>query len=422
MGLRLAPAQTPWAPLPTAPAARVGPAPGVKDKLSGWAGGNLEPSDFGASAAYGLGEVHLLAFDPTAPPMLDDPWVHARVADIVLRAWERHAIVAFPNGAGERNNYHTDEVRRALDPNENFRPGLGLSAILLVIYSIVAGPITFLRATRKGKPLQPLLLAPIFSAVAFGAIVLVGLASKGWRGRARHLSLVETGAGVTRGSVRRFRGFFASETRSLAVAATDRTCVLDVATGDTSAQENAVLRLDRNGATLENLTGLPWQTVVVREDGFVDLKGGVGVVGNPDGSLDVVNHSGVSLKDVLVWVPGDKISYFDEIKDGGRVRSNAGKVVLASMSRRTQTSGSRTVHPLSARDIGFSISSKYNDKVAEIWSPIESAATEAVDWWPDDAPVVMGELVGLEKTPSDSGLGVESDRVLFRIVGKGGAP
>ena len=415
-------------PLPITPVitpthgVRIGPGEGVQSRLTGWSGGNLHPSDFGASAAYGLGEVHLLAFDPTEAPMLDDPWVHARIVDMMARGWERRALVAFPHGAGERNGYRSDDVRRALDPNENFRPGLGISALLLVIYSIVAGPVLFLRATRKGRPLSPLLWAPIFSAAAFGAIVFVGLASKGWRGRARHLSLVETGAGVTRGTVRRYRGFFASETRSLSVQGTDRTCVVDVASGDTSTHENAVLRVDRNGVALENLTGLPWQTVVVREDGFMDFKGGLSVLGNPDATVDVVNHTGRTLKDVLVWVPGDKVTYFAELKDGARVRSTSGKNVLAASARRPATSGTKTVHPLQARDLGFAISARYNDRVIQAWSPLESAAGEAVDWWPDDVPVVMGEMTGGELARSDSGLALENDRVLFRVVGKGGTP
>jgi hypothetical protein len=36
--------------------------------------------------------------------------------------------------------------------------------------------------------------------------------------------------------------------------------------------------------------------------------------------------------------------------------------------------------------------------------------------------VVQGEIVGGEGVHSDAGLRVESDRLLFRIVGEGGAP
>jgi hypothetical protein len=59
--------------------------------------------------------------------------------------------------------------------------------------------------------------------------------------------------------------------------------------------------------------------------------------------------------------------------------------------------------------------------VAEVWAPFDAAAGDDVDWWPDDVPVVMGEVVGLAKASHDSGLRLEDDRVLLRVVGRGGA-
>jgi hypothetical protein len=50
-----------------------------------------------------------------------------------------------------------------------------------------------------------------------------------------------------------------------------------------------------------------------------------------------------------------------------------------------------------------------------------SAGGTAVDWFPDDVPVVLGEIEGGEGAKSDTGLRVESDRLLFRVVGEGGA-
>ena len=400
------------------PIQRTGPPAKVKESLAGYTGGNLHESDFGATASYGLGEVHLLAFDPTIAPMLDDPWVHGRIVDLLARAWDRHALNAFWEGSGERGSSRNEEVRRELDPNENFRPGLGISAILLVIYSIIAGPMTFARAAKKGTPLSPLKWAPIWSVAAFSLIVFVGFASKGFRGRARHLSVVEAGAGVTRGSIRRFRGFFASETRSLAVPATDRTCVLDTANAD-STHQDAVLRLDRNGATLENLTSLPWQTVIVREDGFIDFKGGISVIPTPDGSADVVNHSGLTLKDVLVWMPSEGLTYFPEVKEGSKVHAVDGKNVLKPSARRPST-GPRPVHPLQASDLRFS-GLRNTDKFEKSWIAVEAAAGDAVDWLPDDVPIVMGEMTGGPRAGNDSGLSLEDDRVLFRVIGRGGA-
>ena len=174
------------------------------------------PSGYGSTAHYGLGEVHLLAFDPTESPMVDDAWVQSRMVDMMNKAWDRRAPSVFPAGANARNAtyaYGYGPARRTTCGARSIRTRTSarrsaFAAILLVLYSIFVGPVNFLRAKNRGKPLRPLLLAPIFSAVAFGAIVLVGLGVKGWRGRTRHLSLVETGAGIAR--ARRSRAFAGS--------------------------------------------------------------------------------------------------------------------------------------------------------------------------------------------------------------------
>lgn len=409
---------------PTAPA--VGAmAQAVKAKLVGFSGGNLLPSDYGATAAFGTGQVHLLAFDPTVAPGTDDSWVLARVIDMVQTAWDRQAPRAFPTGSGDRRYLYsrTDEVRRALDPNENFRPALGFAAVLLVIYSIVVGPVTFLRAQKRGKPLSPLKWAPLWSAAAFASIVVVGLAVKGLRGRSRRISLTEVGAGMTRGSVTRFRGFYTSETKALSVAATDRSNVLDVMSSDSVMGADAVMRLDRGGAVLENITSLPWQTLVVREDGFRDLKGAVTISGTGT-ALTAQNHTGQTIKDALFYVPGDGVRWFVEIKDGDTVTASAGKLVQSAYSRRSASAGTMTIHQLGESEMAYSsaITKKDGERIEKTWKPISSAAGEQVDWWPDDQPVLMGELDGGEGVKTDSNLRIETDRALLRVVGKAGAP
>src|SRR5205085_2527536 len=140
-----------------------------------------------------------------------------RVIDLVERAYALRATEVFPVGGQERYPYGLEAVRRALDPNENFRPALALAGILLVAYAIAVGPIAFLRASKRKRPLEPLKWVPALSLVTFGLIVLTGMAGRGWRGRARHLALVESASGSELGTVRRFRGFFASRSEALAV-------------------------------------------------------------------------------------------------------------------------------------------------------------------------------------------------------------
>ena len=68
-----------------------GPGKAVSEGLVEYAGGTLRQSDFGASAPYGLGEIHLLAFDPSKAPEVDDPWVKSRLIELTRHAWDRRA-------------------------------------------------------------------------------------------------------------------------------------------------------------------------------------------------------------------------------------------------------------------------------------------------------------------------------------------
>ncbi|HWL89438.1 MAG TPA: hypothetical protein VNO21_26720, partial [Polyangiaceae bacterium] len=400
----------------------LGPSAALRPKLQGYAGGNLAPSVFGASAAYGTGEVHLLAFDPTASPTVDDPWVHGRMVDLVTHAWDRRTVNAIAHGGGQYMDMNFENVRRALDPNENFRPALGVAAILLVLYSIFAGPVLFLRAARKGKPFSPLAWAPAFSLVAFFAIVGVGLLARGWRGRSRHLAIVETGAGMARGTVRRFRGFFTSESRALAVSSTDAMSVLSIASADSaSSQEKSALAVDRDGVTLEDVNALPWQTIVVQEDGFYDFKGDVSIVTAANGTLDVANHTGRDLENVLIFVPTDGVRYVDVLRDGTKIHAPDAKRVLA-----VPMPSASAMHPLAIESIVSSSASswpdaKHTDALRSAWAPLAGALGESVDWWPDALPVVLAEVAGGEGAKRDGSLPVESDRLLLRVIGRGGA-
>jgi hypothetical protein len=412
-----------WIPArttPLGPTTGVGPSKVLRSKLVGYTGGNLRPSAFGATAAYGLGQVHVLAFDPTRPPALEDGWSHARVLEMLSDAWDRHALTLFPPGVGNERASNNYEVHRALDPNENFRSALGFAAILLVLYSVVSGPLVFLRARKRGRPLDPLVWAPVASATCFAAVVLVGLAGKGWSGRARHLSLVEAGAGMTRGTVHRFRGFFSSQTRTMKVRASEDGSVLDVLSTDSQDTGQAVLRLDKDGASLENLTSLPWQTVVVSEDGATQLGGGIAVREKSDGSVVVANHTGHAIRNVVVWAPQTDASWFASIDDGATVISTAGRTLFVPTAREEHTAGTRTVHPWDLGRVRSVLASKVADDMGP-WSALVGGGGPSVDFWPDDVPVVIGEIAGGEGATSDAGLRIESDRLFFRIVGEGGA-
>jgi len=400
----------------------------VSQSLAGWQGGNLRPTAYGSSATYGLGEVHLLAFDPSSRPAVDDPWVQIRMIDLARRAYDRRSTVAFRPG-DEQASHELNRVRQQLDPNENSRWAIGLSALLLCIYAALAGPVNFTLAARKGRPLRALRHLPIYAALAFAAIVGIGVAAKGVTGRARHLTLVEAGAGMTEGAARRFRGFFASQSKDLTVRTTDASSMVSTAVAAEMSERRDRLVVDRDGVRLVDVAALPWQTVVVREDGFASLGDGITVLPEPAGEVAVVNRSGRDLRAAVLWMPTGGARYFARIKDGERI-STAGALDLSTTpngrSWISVVSPGRRVGSFDIHDLDAGLLTPVLEKDAPglgaAWSALEEAAADSADWLPDGVPVLLGQLDGGEGRTSDSGLRLESDRLLVRVVGYGGRP
>jgi hypothetical protein len=412
--------------------------------LAGYAGGNLRGSTFGATASYGLGEIHLLAFDPTKKPGVDDDWARGRVVELARRAYDRRSTVVFRPG-GVAPNRDLNSVRQVLDPNEGSRWAIAAAALLLCLYGVIAGPLNFSMASKKGKPLRALRYLPILSAAAFAIVVAIGVSARGITGRARHLTLVEAGAGMTKGAARRFRGFFTSKADELTVRTTDSGSLVSTAVMPDTADRRENLIIDRDGARLEEVSALPWQTVVVREDGFAALGEGIAIVREGATDVAVINRSGRRMRAAVLWVPGAGASaagaaapggsigtadvrYFSRIDDGARVLASAGADVTASTDGRhwyaqvqaTTRAGSIDVHQLYAPYLRPVLEGDAPG-LGDAWHALEEAA-DASDWFPGDVPVLLAQLDGGEGRASDAGLRLESDRLLVRIVGWGGKP
>ncbi|HVY48950.1 MAG TPA: hypothetical protein VHB21_23835, partial [Minicystis sp.] len=393
--------------------------------LVGHAGGNLHGSPYGNSAAYGLGEVHLLAFDPTSKPAMSDPWAEARLVDLARRAYDRRSTVVFRPGAWAAARDLTT-VRKQLDPNESSRWAIAAAALLLCLYAVVAGPLNFSRASKRGRPLRALVRLPAWSAATFVVVVGIGAVAKGVRGRARHLSLVEAGAGMTEGVARRFRGFYAAKSEQLTVRTSDRGSVVSGALMEGGDHHDRLL-VDRDGARLVDVAALPWQTVVVREDGVATLGDGIAIA-REGGDVVVINRTGKKLRGALLRLPTGSVVYLGALGDGQRVSSRAAKPV-ASMSGGAAWLASITATHMGAVDVhrlgADKLSAVLEDDapgLGDAWHAIDDAAGNAVDWFPDGAPVLLAQIDGGEGRRHDAGLDVDKDRLLVRVVGFGGAP
>ena len=58
--------------------------------------------------------------------------------------------------------------------------------------------------------------------------------------------------------------------------------------------------------------------------------------------------------------------------------------------------------------------------LADAWHAFEALAGDVTEWWPSDVPVLLAQVAGGEGRTSDSGLRVDADRLLLRVVGYGG--
>ena len=379
----------------------------------GLTGKNLRVSPWGESASYGLGEVHFLAFNPNTELAASDPWVRLEMIDLLRHAWERATTVALPHGQASLDDLRTDNVRRVLDPNEGTRWTVVVSTLLLLIYAALAGPLNFYLAQRAGRPLRALWYLPLWAGLALAGIVLLGILGKGVTGRARHLTLIEAGAGMARASITRFRGLYGARADDVTVRAA-RGSVLDVLGEPDEVTRN--LLVDRDGLRLEPLREKPWQVQVVREDGFTNLGAGVSLVHGADGDLVIKNRCARDLLGVIVKAPGQNLSYFPKLSDGQTVSVRQGRAI-GSLPGST----SFGMHVLSVASFRDQVEERAKGSGAA-WEALESLTGSDADWWPEDVPVLIAELEGGEGRTQDSGLRLDLDRVLVRVVGYGGVP
>jgi hypothetical protein len=219
---------------------------------------------------------------------------------------------------------------------------------------------------------------------------------------------------MSRAAVTRFRGLYASSAQERVVQASARGNVLDVA-GD-AEETGRQLVVDRDGARLTNLRGRPWEVVVVQEDGFMGLGGGVSLLRGADGQITIKNRLGRDLLGVVLMA-GDSspARFFPRIKDGEAVTAGAGKPLTIARS----TGFGRST-------LNLGPSSDTLDRAVKgltgAWEALEGATTRNIDFWPVGVPALLGQLDGGEGKLTDSGFPLEADRTLLRVVGEGGLP
>ncbi len=289
---------------------------------------------FGCTSRVGHGAVHVASWDGAAPPLASAPATRALIGSIATRAAHAELDAALvPFGVGrdsfERPSWYNSapsfaRLRSALDPNEGYRPALGLVAILLLLYVIAVGPLNFRFVQRRNQPTLALFTTP---ALAFGCVCLMlgaGYLGKGVLMRYRRVELVDVVEGERIATARRYTGFFYTRPASLDHRAPERGRVMRLASGSGADGEH---RIGGEGPVLAGLRGGLWETVFVREDRVVDLGGALEFVLDERRLAALTNRSTTTLRGAIVIDGGGVVYAVGDVAPGATVPIPRGGVM-----------------------------------------------------------------------------------------------
>jgi hypothetical protein len=257
----------------------------------------------------------------------------------------------------------------------------------------------------------------VLSAVTFLCVAVLAVVVKGVKERARHLTFVDAGAGVSMGAAHRYRSFFSHRARSLSVEARHATALVH-SDGVDPLESDERWRHERDRHRLVGIELRPWQTHVVREDGVASLGGGIALIRGAADEVTVVNRTGRALLGLMLHRPGKTAGWLARLEHGGRARH--GDLESFAVRRVNYFSGLK----MSSLDLA-STEEFLDERISGLgaaWSALAERFGYAADVFPEDVPVLLAQLEGGEGSVDDEGMPVEHDRTLVRIVGYGGEP
>ena len=97
---------------------------------------------------------------------------------------------------------------RLARPNESYKPGLAIAAVLLLLYVVLVGPVNFRFIGKRGTPTLALLTTPALAALGLVAMLGVGYIGKGVLMRYRRVEVSEAIEGERFAPSRRYTSLF----------------------------------------------------------------------------------------------------------------------------------------------------------------------------------------------------------------------
>jgi hypothetical protein len=290
-------------------------------------GPGIRAEAFGGSRRFGFGRVFVATFDGCSPPHVLAPETRELVraiASVERRRGVDEPLLPqgkFDDDLGENfyNQFQTNfgPVRRSLDPNEGYKPALGIVAVLLLLYVLVIGPLNFTFVGKRNKPTLALVTTPAAAAMFLVLMLGVGYIGKGARTRYRAVDIVEVVEGDTEGPARRYYGLFPTRPMRFDLDAPARGLVRPV----TSATSDARPIMDQSGepTTMRGATARLWETVFVREERIADLGGAITFERSGNRIAAVENGTSHAFAGAVLVDPYGATYPLGAISAGGRV-------------------------------------------------------------------------------------------------------
>ena len=251
-------------------------------------GRGVTPAVFGGIAQIGFGSVYIATYNGCDAPFVSDPAPRALIRSIASVAMSGPAVAVYGNDPGFSSRF--DNLRRALDPNESYRPALLAVAVVLFLYVLLVGPLNFAFIGRRGRPMLALVTTPILAISCMLTLLLVGYVGKGVKMRYRGVQVDEYVAGETRGTSARYLGLFT--TRPITVESPVPRFG-DVRMRHTAQQPT--ISVGPEGRVAGPISGGLWETLFVRRLSEVELSGPIRF-----GREEVVNDSSIDLAGAIV--------------------------------------------------------------------------------------------------------------------------
>ena len=292
-------------------------------------GEGLRVEQFGCSRGFGFGRVFVASFDANTQSNAIAPEtrelvravlagnVEPGVSEPLLRfgAQEEQQNESSYYGA-YNNGISFGLMRAALDPNESYKPGLAIAAVLLLLYVVLVGPVNFRIVGKRGKPTLALLSTPLIATCGLVLMLGVGFLGKGVLMRYRRVEVSEAVEGERLAPSRRYTSLFLTRPVVFDLEAPTRGVISMVPGGTGDVPPTT----EHPGGTtrLHDVRGRLWETLFAREDRIADLGGAITFERDGRRLAFVRNGTSQALRGAVIIDPIGTVFVVGSVPPGGR--------------------------------------------------------------------------------------------------------